>query len=99
MNSTVRELRGGAGRTKKASHPERESLLKMSSPDADEPELARASRNRKLRMTPSCVPDSFDSQSHVSISSDSQRSMSMGLSMAMTRSGKGLRRTRRGMMQ
>lgn len=55
-------------------------------------------RNRKLSPNPSCVPTSPESQSLVSISSESQRIKSIGLSIEVMRSQSGRRRTSRGIV-
>lgn len=63
-----------------------------------DPELARARRNTKLQASPSCVPAILESQSRVSISSESHSRKSMGFNMALSRSANGLRLTSRGIV-
>jgi hypothetical protein len=82
--------------TKNESQPELVSSLKMSSLLVEEPELARASRNKKFMARPSCVPAVAESQSLVSSSSDNQSKKSIGFMAAMMRSLRGCLRTRRG---
>lgn len=84
--------------TMRDSQLEPESSPNTSSRDVVDPELARAKRKAKLRPKPSWVPTNCESQSRVSISSDSHSKKSMGFSIETTRSQSGLRRTSLGIL-
>lgn len=76
--------------TKNVYHPGPDPSSKTGSTVRELLLLALASRKAKFMATPICVPTTLESQSRVSISSDSHSKKSMGFSIALTRSKSGL---------